>query len=144
MKAFGLVYNAVERRFMNINKLAPKMLSLANHFLIEPHQTRIVRAYAHGDVPPFATTIATIGHPDHPLLFGGPAITEVDNYNFCTIAITNAGPQPVLMARKSPIGTIEFLDGQEKLIPVTGDTVDLLHYVVTDHSKVRPLQQRNH
>jgi hypothetical protein len=56
----------------------------------------------------------------------------VDNYNFCTIAITNAGPQPVTMARSSPIGTIEFLDNQDKLIPVTGDTVDHLLQVVTD------------
>jgi hypothetical protein len=89
MNAFGLAYNAVERRVMNLNHMAPKTLTLANDLVIEPHQTRVVRAYAHGDVPPFATTIATIGHPDHPLLFGGPALTEVDDYNFCTIAITN-------------------------------------------------------
>jgi hypothetical protein len=139
MNAFGLVYNAVERRVMNINRLAPKTLSLANDLIIEQHQTRVVRAYAHGDVPPFATTIATMGHPDHPLLIGGPVLTEVDNYNFCTIAITNAGPQSVVMARNSPIRTIEFLDGQEKLIPITGD--HLLN-VVTDHSKVRPLSDK--
>jgi hypothetical protein len=136
MNAFGLVYNAVERRVMNVHRMAPKTLSLGNDLIIEPHQTRVVRAYAHGDVPPFATTIATIGHPDHPLLFSGPALTEVDNFNFCTIAITNAGPQPVCMARNSSIGTNEFLDNQEKLIPVSGDTVDHLLHAVTDHSRV--------
>jgi hypothetical protein len=142
MNAFGLAYNAVERRVMNVSHMAPKTLTLANDLVIEPHQTRVVRAYVHGDVPAFATTIATIGNPDHPLLFGGPALTDVDNYNFCTIAITNAGPQQVVMARNYPIGTIEHLDDHNKLIPLTGETVDHLLHVITDHSKSRPLSDK--
>jgi hypothetical protein len=103
----------------------------------------VVRAYAQGDVPAFATTIATIGHPDHLLLFGGPALTDIDNYNFCTIAITNAGPQQVVMGRNFPIGTIEHLDNQDKLIPLTVDTVDHLLHVITDHSKTRALSDKD-
>jgi mevalonate pyrophosphate decarboxylase len=47
------------------------------------------------------------------------------------------------MAQNSPIGTVEFLDNQDQLIPVTGDTVDHLLQVVTDHSKVRPLSDKD-
>ena len=101
MNTFGLRYDAKAQRVMNVSQMTPQSLSLAADLQIEPHQTRIVRAYAQGDVPAFTTTIATIGHPDYPLLFGGPAVTHVDDHNFCTIAITNAGPQGFLLPRVS-------------------------------------------
>ncbi len=131
MTAMGLSYDAEVQQVFSVTHMPNHYLSCTQDVDFAPHQTKVIRVQAHGNLPAFTHVLATVAHPDHHTLFGGPALTSVDQQNLCTIMITNSGPYEVNLQRGSPLGTLEFLSSDEELIPVAGKNIDHLIQVIT-------------
>ena len=145
----GLSYDAEAQHVFSVAHLPNHYLSCTQDVDLAPHQTKVIGAQAHGTVPAFSHVLATVVHPDHPTLFGGPALTSVDQQNLCTIAVTNSGPYEVNLQQGSPLGTLEFLSSDEDLIPLEGKSIDHLIQVITSKGRRHALtnqeiEQRAH
>lgn len=116
MTALGLSYIAQARMVTYIGPQAPNYLSTGNDLILGP--PKIIRDKVYCHIPAFINTLVIIYHPDHPTLFCGPALTTMDQHNFCTLVITNSGPYKVSLSRNHPHWKNEFLFNQDQLIPL--------------------------
>jgi len=128
----NLAFDTVKRSYFWQTAPASSVISLTEETHFPALSTKIIKTKFNGTVQNFESQIMTIFCQDSKFLTGGPALVNITNDGFCTVAVTNCAPYDVFVQRGSIIGLIETEDADSNITEVSKDTVKNIINAMSD------------
>ena len=123
IKKHNLAFDTMSEQVHWYRQPHPSVLSLSHETNFPALTTTVIKTRFNGHATPFAPHIATIGSTKSRFLQGGPALVNISDDGFCTVAITNCAPYDIDLPRDSIIGLIETEGQSNKIEQLSQDKI---------------------